>query len=239
MSLSRVVKKPGNIVFNEIVQLKDKSFVSAKSKEHSSEPDYQVSQQIILDAQEEALRMINEAQETINLMRAQFDKECHEKALIIKEEAYSQAYQDGMMSYKADALLQIESINDKLIELEKKREELLLRQFEEIENKIYTISLDVASKILRVKIDTDDSILKTLVLDELNSRKSQNIQLVEVSQKAQSLIYELENELELKGIVLQTANEDSDHIVIKGEIGDYDLSIRTQIKNIKRLFNTL
>ena len=53
-------------------------------------------------------------------MRAQFDKECHEKALIIKEEAYSQAYQDGMMSYKADALLQIESINDKLIELEKK-----------------------------------------------------------------------------------------------------------------------
>jgi hypothetical protein len=78
-----------------------------------------------------------------------------------------------------------------------------------------------------------------MILDEIDSRKSQNIRMVEISEKAESLIFDLKNELELKGLTLQITNDEIDHIVFESDTGNYDLSISTQLKNIKRLFNTL
>ena len=78
-----------------------------------------------------------------------------------------------------------------------------------------------------------------MILDEIDSRKSQNIRMVEISEKAESLIFDLKNELELKGLALQITNDEIDHIVFESDTGNYDLSINTQLKNIKRLFNTL
>ncbi|NTW91557.1 MAG: hypothetical protein HGA35_06490 [Erysipelotrichaceae bacterium] len=112
-------------------------------------------------------------------------------------------------------------------------------QLNESQNKTYQIGLEVASKILRHEINQDHTILKHMILDEIDSRKSQNIRMVEISEKAESLIFDLKNELELKGLTLQITNDEIDHIVFESDTGNYDLSISTQLKNIKRLFNTL
>lgn len=239
MSLSRVVKKPGNIVFNEVVQIKDKPLIKADLVKLSDASDFEISSQVLRDTQIEAERLIHDAQKQIDLMRLQFDEECKELYSRVKDEGYEKGYQEGLLSYKTDALSKLENLNHKLIELEAEREKEVFRQIDDLQNKIYSIGLDVANKILRHKIEMDDSILKNLIIDEIDSREGQNVTLVELSRKAESLILEIENELELKGITLRLVNEDKDHVVIESEMSEYDLSISTQIKNIKRLFNTL
>ena len=92
---------------------------------------------------------------------------------------------------------------------------------------------------MRQKITVDDAVLKPIIMDELAQRKRQNISLVEVSQKAQKLIQDLEYEFNGLGIRVQEVDKDVDHLIIEGEMGRYDLSIETQIKNIKRLFETI
>ena len=141
--------------------------------------------------------------------------------------------------FKNEALLRIEVISNELIKLEQEKNERLENELNELQSRAYQIGLDVAKKILRHEIKQDQSILKNMILDEIDLRKNQNIRFVEISQKAESLIFDLKNELEMRGIQLQLSNDEIDHVVIESDSGQYDISIRTQIKNIERLFNTL
>jgi len=239
MSLSRIVKKPGNVVFNEIVQIKDKDLIQKINSEVLDNPNYDLSNQIIQDAQEQAQKLLDDAQNQIRLMRQQFEEECRNTFNQIKDEAYAIGLEEGKNAFKQDAIEHIEVIGRELIYLQESRINLLQSQLNENQNKTYQIGLDVASKILRHEINQDHTILKHIILDEIDSRKNQNIRMVEISEKAESLIFDLKNELELKGLTLQITNDDIDHIVFESETGNYDLSISTQLKNIKRLFNTL
>lgn len=239
MSLSRIVKKPGNVVFNEIVQIKDKDLIQKKNSEVLDEPNYDLSNQIIQDAQEQAQKLLDDTQNQIQLLRQQFEEECRNTFNQVKDEAYVIGLEEGKNAFKQDAIEHIEVIGRELIYLQESRINLLQSQLNESQNKTYQIGLEVASKILRHEINQDHTILKHMILDEIDSRKSQNIRMVEISEKAESLIFDLKNELELKGLTLQITNDDIDHIVFESETGNYDLSISTQLKNIKRLFNTL
>ena len=239
MSLSRIVKKPGNVVFNEIVQIKDKNLTQVTSNYLVEEPNYDLSNQIIQDAQEQAKQILDEASKQIQLMRNQFEEECRNTFNRVKEEAYAIGFEEGKNAYKQDASKQIENIGRELIELQESKINLYQTQLNEIQNKTYQVGLEVASKILRHEINQDHTILKHMILDEIDSRKNQNIRMVEISEKAELLIFDLKNELELKGLTLQITDDDIDHIVFESETGNYDLSISTQLKNIRRLFNTL
>jgi len=239
MSLSRIVKKPGNVVFNEIVQIKDKDLIQKINSEVLDNPNYDLSNQIIQDAQEQAQKLLIDAQHQIQLLRQQFEEECRNTFNQVKDEAYVIGLEEGKNAFKQDAIEHIEDIGKELIDLQESRINLLQSQLNESQNKTYQIGLEVASKILRHEINQDHTILKHMILDEIDSRKSQNIRMVEISEKAESLIFDLKNELELKGLTLQITNDEIDHIVFESETGNYDLSISTQLKNIKRLFNTL
>lgn len=239
MSLSRIVKKPGNVVFNEIVQIKDKNLSQITNSNPNDESNYDLSNQIVEDAQDKAKQLLDEAYNQIQAMKRQFEEECQSTFNKVKEEAYEIGFEEGKNEYKQDAIKQIEMIGRELIELQESRINLYQNQLEEIQNKTYQVGLEVASKILRYEINQDHTILKHMILDEIDSRKNQNIRMVEISEKAESLIFDLKNELELKGLTLQITNDDIDHIVFESETGNYDLSISTQLKNIKRLFNTL
>lgn len=239
MSLSRIVKKPGNVVFNEIVQIKDKDLIQTINGEIKDEPNYDLSNHIIQDAQDKAQQILDDAHNQILLMKLQFEEECRNTFNQVKDEAYAIGLEEGKNAFKHDVLKHIEVIGQELLELQENKISLLQNQLNENQNKIYQVGLDVASKILRHEIKQDHTILKHMILDEIDSRKSQNIRMVEISEKAETLIFDLKNELELKGLSLQITNEDIDHIVFESETGNYDLSISTQLKNIKRLFNTL
>lgn len=239
MSLSRIVKKPGNVVFNEIVQIKDKDLIQTINSEIKDEPNYDLSNQVIQDAQDKAQQIMDDAHNQILLMRQQFEEECRNTFNQVKDEAYAIGLEEGKNAFKHDVLKHIEVIGQELLELQENKISLLQNQLNENQNKIYQVGLEVASKILRHEINQDHTILKHMILDEIDSRKSQNIRMVEISEKAESLIFDLKNELELKGLTLQITNDDIDHIVFESETGNYDLSISTQLKNIKRLFNTL
>lgn len=239
MSLSRIVKKPGNVVFNEIVQIKDKDLIQTINSEIKDEPNYDLSNQVIQDAQDKAQQIMDDAHNQILLMRQQFEEECRNTFNQVKDEAYAIGLEEGKNAFKHDVLKHIDVIGQELLELQENKISLLQNQLNENQNKIYQVGLEVASKILRHEINQDHTILKHMILDEIDSRKNQNIRMVEISEKAESLIFDLKNELELKGLNLQITNDDIDHIVFESETGNYDLSISTQLKNIKRLFNTL
>lgn len=239
MSLSRIVKKPGNVVFNEIVQIKDKDLIQKINSEIKDETNYDLSNQIILDAQDQAKQILDDAHNQIRLMKLQFEEECRNIFNQVKDEAYMIGFEEGKNAYKQDTFKHIEVIGQELIQLQENNINLLQNQLNESQNKTYQIGLEVANKILRHEIDQDHTILKHMILDEIDSRKNQNIRIVEISEKAESLIFDLKNELELKGIMLQLTDDDIDHIVLESESGNYDLSISTQLKNIRRLFNTL
>jgi len=239
MSLSRIVKKPGNVVFNEIVQIKDKDLIQTINSEIKDEPNYDLSNQVIQDAQDKAQQIMDDAHNQILLMRQQFEEECRNTFNQVKDEAYAIGLEEGKNAFKHDVLKHIDVIGQELLELQENKISLLQNQLNENQDKIYQVGLEVASKILRHEINQDHTILKHMILDEIDSRKNQNIRMVEISEKAESLIFDLKNELELKGLNLQITNDDIDHIVFESETGNYDLSISTQLKNIKRLFNTL
>ena len=241
MSLSRIVKKPGNIVINEIVQIKDypvePKIILRKLQVDSSTQD--LSNQIINDAELEAQRIIDEAMRCTQLMKDEFELECKEIYAKTKRDAYKEGYDEGVHSSKNEILHRVEVLSRNLIALEEDKNLLSMAQFEETIHKVHRLALEIASKIMRQKITVDDAVLKPIIMDELAQRKRQNISLVEVSQKAQKLIQDLEYEFNGLGIRVQEVDKDVDHLIIEGEMGRYDLSIETQIKNIKRLFETI
>lgn len=238
MSLSRIVKKPGNVIFNEIVQIKEQSNkITNQNVVFESQVD--IDNQYILDAQLQAEQLLNETMNHINHLKQQFDEECKNTFNKIKEEAYILGYEEGKSLFKNEALLQLEAIGNELLKLEQDKNELLENELNKLQSRTYQIGLDVAKKILRYEIKQDQSILKNMILDEIDLRKNQNIHFVEISKKAESLIFDLKNELEMRGIHLQLSNDEMDHVVIESDSGQFDISIRTQIRNIERLFNTL
>lgn len=239
MSLSRVVKKPGNVIFNEIVQIKENISLKTNEKIDVLDTQMELNHQMIQDAQNRAEQILIEANNHINYLRQQFDEECKSTFNKIKEEAYILGYEEGRNTFKNEASLQLVVISNELIKLELEKKELIENELNELQSRTYQIGLDVAKKILRHEIKQDQSILKNMILDEIDFRKNQNIRFVEISQKAESLIFDLKNELEMRGIDLKLSNDEIDHVVIESDSGQYDLSIRTQIKNIERLFNTL
>lgn len=237
MSLSRVVKKPGNIIFNEVVQIKEQVH-EIKSEQQNLNYESEILPSSS-EVQDDYHNKIDEAQRMIQAMNEEFEANCKTIYEQTRMDAYKQGYQEGLESSKTEVISRIKALSQNLIELEDKKNQYYMDEFEETQNKVHLLALEVASKIIRQKISDDNSILKSIVVDELKVRKRQNIKLVEVSRNAQLLIDELERELEAIGINLVQVDEETDHLIIEGEMGRYDISPKTQIKNIRRLFNTI
>jgi flagellar assembly protein FliH len=238
MSLSRIVKKPSSIVFSDVVQIKEPS-LNKKTVNHSSIEDLNISNQVIIDAQVEAQRVIDLAQEKIEQLKLEFEVSCQERELKTKQAAFNQGYGEGFLQAKKDLMNRFDSMVNTLENHVIERKQIELNQIEQLTNQTHLLALEIANKIVRQNIEIDSSILKPLLMEELETRKRQAIKVVEVSRNASELIQSIENELSQMGIDLHTIESDKNHLVIEGEMGRYDLSIDTQIKNIRRLFNTI
>lgn len=238
MSLSRIVKKPSSVVFNDVVQIKEQ-IINSRPVHQSMDMDSDLSNQIVGDAQIEAQRMLDIAQEKINQLNIDFEQSCVEIESKIRENAYKQGYEDGHAQSQKDVKHQFETMIQSIENQLNEKNKLELNLIDELQNRTHLLALEIANKIMRQKIELDSSILKPILMDELETRKRQNIKTIEISKNANALILELENELLLLGIDLHTIDGDISHLVIEGEMGRYDLSIDTQLKNIRRLFNTI
>ncbi len=238
MSLSRIVKKPSSVVFNDVVQIKEQ-IINSRSIVQSIDEDSSLANQIVRDAQIEAQRMFDLAQDKITNLKHEFEQSCIEIEQKVKQDAYKQGYEDGHIQSQKDVKNQFETMIQSIENQVNEKNKLELKVIEELQNRTHLLALEIANKILRQKIELDSSILKPILMDELEARKRQNIKTIEISKNANALILELENELLLLGIDLHTIDGDISHLVIEGEMGRYDLSIETQLKNIRRLFNTI
>lgn len=238
MSLSRIVKKPSSVVFNDVVQIKEQ-IINSRPVLQSMEMDSDLSIQIVGDAQIEAQRMLDMAQEKINKLKLDFEQSCIEIESKIKQNAYKLGYEDGHAQSQKDVKHQFEVMIQSIENQLNEKNKLELNLIDELQNRTHLLAIEIANKIMRQKIEIDTSILKPIIMDEIDARKRQNIKTIEISKNANALILELENELLLLGIDLHTIDGDISHLVIEGEMGRYDLSIDTQLKNIRRLFNTI
>ncbi len=238
MSLSRIVKKPSSVVFNDVVQIKDQ-IINNRTIVQSIDEDSNLANQIVRDAQIEAQKMLDLAQEKILNLKLEFEQFCIEIEQKVKQDAYKQGYEDGHIQSQKDVKHQFKTMIHSIENQVNEKNKLELKVIEELQNRTHLLALEIAKKIMRQNIELDSSILKPILMDELEVRKRQNIKTIEISKNANALILELENELLLLGIDLHTIDGDISHLVIEGEMGRYDLSIETQLKNIRRLFNTI
>lgn len=238
MSLSRIVKKPSSVVFNDVVQIKEQ-IINSRPVIQTKDIDSDLSNQIVSDAQIEAQRILDLAQEELSQRKIEFEQSCIEIEKKIRQEAFKQGYEDGQTQSLKDVRHQFDVMIQSIENQVNEKNKLELNLIDELQNRTHLLALEIANKIMRQKIELDSSILKPILMDEIDARKRQNIKTIEISKNANALILELENELVLLGIDLHTVESDISHLVIEGEMGRYDLSIDTQLKNIRRLFNTI
>jgi len=237
MSLSRIVKNPTSVVFSDVVQIKEQ--IINKPSPMTISDDSDLPHQLVTDAQIEAQKILDLAQERIHELNQEFEKSCIELEKKIKQEAFNQGYLEGRSEVTKTVLDRFQTMYDAIESSVNEKNILELKQVDELQNRTHLLAIEVASKIMHQKIELDCTLLRPIILDELESRKRQNIKTVEISKHANSLFIELEKDLQLLGIDLHAIESDISHLVIEGEMGRYDLSIDTQLKNIRRLFNTI
>lgn len=237
MSLSRIVKNPTSVVFSDVVQIKEQ--IINKPSPMTISDDSDLSQQLVTDAQIEAQKILDLAQAKIHELNQEFEKSCIELEKKIKQEAFNQGYLEGRNEVTKTVLDRFQTMFDAIETSVNEKNILESKQVDELQNRTHLLAIEVASKIMHQKIELDCTLLKPIIMDELETRKRQNIKTVEISKHANSLFNELEKDLQLLGIDLHAIESDISHLVIEGEMGRYDLSIDTQLKNIRRLFNTI
>lgn len=237
MSLSRIVKNPTSVVFSDVVQIKEQIVNKPLPILISDDSDF--SHQLVTDAQVEAQKILDLAQAKIQELNQEFEKSCLELEKKIKQEAFNQGYLEGRSEVTKTVLDRFQTMYDAIESSVNEKNILELKQVDELQNRTHLLAIEVASKIMHQKIELDCTLLRPIIMDELETRKRQNIKTVEISKHANSLFNELIKDLQLLGIDLHAIEGDISHLVIEGEMGRYDLSIDTQLKNIRRLFNTI
>jgi flagellar biosynthesis/type III secretory pathway protein FliH len=146
------------------------------------------------------------------------------------------AYSDALQSKKAELQNSIDSISQKINEMEELQKNFL----QDYEKKLKFFAIDIAEKLVCKKIGDDDSYLSELVLKTVSECKGTNWLTVEVSDALQGLVEVAKAELskpEYRGVaeVKPIACAD-DTCVVSTETGAVVATISVQADNLRLAF---
>jgi len=234
MSLSRVFKKSSSIIYSDVVSLHlESSLPLSQPKEEIEYMSYDA--QLM---QEEANELILKA----NLEAKQLhDKAVKEAEIIfnehleqLKKEAYEQAlaeHQAQLKTQLSDFMVTMQQTIQDLNTMVQHNESHFNQRLKE---ETVKMSLAICEKVLSTQLHDDSTLLKSLILKEVAQETQLQIHSVELSKHAHQLVDQLEFELKKAGIELIVSNHDVDHIMLIGDYGQYDLSISTQLQEIRK-----
>jgi len=234
MSLSRVFKKSSSIIYSDVVSLHLES--SLPHSQPSEEIEY-----VSYDAQliqEEAKDLIFKAKIEANKLH---DKAIQEAEIIfnehleqLKKEAYEQALAEHQAQLKTQLNHFMTTMQQTMQDLNTMVQHNEAHFNQRLKEETVKMSLAICEKVLHMQLHDDSTLLKSLILKEIAQESQLQIHSIELSKQAYRLIDSLEFELKNQGIELIVSEHELDHITLIGDYGQYDLSISTQLQEIRK-----
>lgn len=238
MSLSRVFKNTSKMVFQDVVSIHSTHELEPRHMDHvmyhdEVELNYQTMNRDEVTPLIEDLTPIKaiKTEEEIQLDIALRVEEAVKKA---RQEAFNQAYEEHRCEFKNQLIDRLQNF-DKNVNLLLDESKTMNEKFNEaLRVETIKLSLALTQKVLHQQISQDSSILRDLILNEIQQESRLNIHSIEISRHALQLIDSLEFELKNQGISIISVDQPIDHINIVGDYGHYDISINTQFKEIRK-----
>lgn len=242
MSLSKIFKSQSSVVFQDIVSLHpiaelDIKFHDDAGTEHS-EPEIprtrvkETSEQKTLDSLQHQMQSTKaqiqaEANEMMQMQLQAYQLQIHENITQELNHQYDLMYKSHLLKTQAQVQNLLEEVNNYKKSLHAIAHEQILQ-----------LAIVVAEKIIKSKIEADSACLSPMILAAIQDSEHLNIQSVELSAHAHALVQAIESQLKEQDTALILNDGPIDHIVLNGEIGNYDISIPTQLNNAKRVINS-
>lgn len=153
----------------------------------------------------------------------------------IRDNAFAMGYKEGHEKIENEFRPYVQQLSDSLKEVKENQKESLNR----IEKNIANIALEMASKILKKRIQEDDTDMIQLVTELLEENKQSEWITVELSKKMKNLIDYTEKVLTQKYPQVQVKKSDSPEgtCVVDTPNGVIDATIKSQLDNIRETIN--
>lgn len=156
------------------------------------------------------------------------------------QEAAEQAYQDAyarVLEEKAAVMQEaIDDVSEKLNELQLQHTQYM----EQYAESLKYMAIEIAEKIMYLRLEEDDKALEKLVMQTLSSIKHAEWISVDISNKLVSLVDFMREELKKAKYEdkaeLKVIDAPADTCRISTESGTVDASISTQLENLKEAF---
>lgn len=217
---------------------------------NSKEELYEIYNQrevIIKEATEESVRIINiakrNAQSQIEHSKNKGYEEGYNAGIeAAKINGYKDGYENGFnkaneeLNLKTEA--KIKEINDILEEIENQKHNIISKFKEEISK----LSIDIAEKIIREKVDSDDYIITNIIEHSIKNYKNSEWIKIYISEKDdaikiqadKNLVHELRNISEnVKFEILKDSEKGT--LIIETPDNIIDAGIDTQLNNLKEI----
>ncbi|MGD9677114.1 MAG: FliH/SctL family protein [Vulcanibacillus sp.] len=211
----------------------------------------QESNLIIIKAQEEAARIVQQArkqaEEIAGLEKLKIDewweqKRLEDVAIVEKEkkDGYNVGYNDGKKIAENDIKLQYQSILEKAQTILKKSYEIKEEIIKESELPIVELSISIAEKIIKKEIEIDKNIVSLIVKEALKAITDFEKISIYVNPNNFEYLHNMREEL-LKGLngqvelmIFPDSLISDDGCIIKTLSGTLDAKIDTQLEEIKK-----
>jgi flagellar biosynthesis/type III secretory pathway protein FliH len=234
MSLSRVFKNSSKMVFQDVVSIHStQDFIDHVMNQDDVELNYQ---SIVKDEETPTTEVFTPMQsiKTDEELQQEIALRVEEAVDKARKDAFNQAYEEHRVELKNELTSRLQNF-DKNVNLLLNESKTMNEKFNEaLQVETIKLSLALTQKVLHQQISQDSSILRELILNEIQQESRLNIHSIEISRHALQLMDSLEFELKNQGISIISVDQPIDHINIVGEYGHYDISINTQFKEIRK-----
>lgn len=208
---------------------------------------YNQRETIIKDATAEALRIVNTAKRNAQLEVEEIKKRANKEGYnagfeIGKNKGYEEGYQKGLITIREELSKKNETrlneINSMIELIENKKQSILSRY----ENEISKLSIDIAEKIMRQKIELKDNFIAKIIESVIKDYKNvewvkiyisnnEDVKMLEADKSLMDELSKISNDIKIevkKGLANGSCIvETPDNIV--------DASLDTQLNNLKEI----
>jgi flagellar biosynthesis/type III secretory pathway protein FliH len=163
-------------------------------------------------------------------------KAANDEAGFIRNQAYHEGYANGI----AEKAGELEKLAGQTKSVLQEMNDSLQKRLAEFEENLTVIAVDITSKILARKIDSDDMILTDLIRKTAEETKNAEWIKITLSDKLSGVLKEIEKELRdgvSSGKLDVVAKEaPNGTCIVETQDGIIDASVYTQLENLKKYF---
>lgn len=241
ISLYKVFKYTGNVHSNEVVAIPDMELDNKDVNNNDEKPVEEIVQiDLKQQAEDEAREILDNAQLKCNEIIKKAEAEAENIRKQARNEGYSNGYNEGFKSKSDEIISCLNQTNHTLDDIKDGYNDYI----NEYANKLGDSALEIASSILKTKLEEEPLIMCDLVEDVMSSVKDAKWAIVTLSKQLVPLVELLQSELPAKCPTIANVEVEAKDVpvgkcVVDSSVGVIDASIDEQIKNLSIRFEQL